>query len=199
MNSEQITNIAIKIGEIGAKANFSFWIAIISAVAALSSALIAGLFAYKLNLVNKQHEKQWAYVAKVSLLIDNGIEIFSRMLFNKLSIVYYKDINAYQNLFLLQKDILVVESQLVVYGTLDLADAVYSYKNLIIHTPDDKFLEEWQNIYKKGHEMLLLCRKHLGMKISEKFEDFTESLTKIPPKAPEGVLIGTNAIGAVTK
>ena len=58
MDSNQITNIAIRIGELGTKTSFALIVAFISAVAALASAIIAGIFAWKLNVANKQHEKQ---------------------------------------------------------------------------------------------------------------------------------------------
>jgi len=181
----QITSIAIKVGELGVKYSITFWVAIIGACAAIISAMIAGFFAWKLNLVNKQHEKQWAYVSKVSMLIDNGIDIFARLLFNKLLIAYGIDTQvAKNNLFLLQKDILVVESQLIVYGSLNLGKGVYDFKNSIIQTPDADFVKEWGNIYQKGHDLLLLCRKELGDKLSEKFGDFTNKLTKAVPEIP---------------
>lgn len=199
----QITNIAIKIGELGAKYSFTLWVAGVSAIAAIVSAAIAGIFAWKLNLANKQHEKQWAYINKVSLLIDNGIEIFTRMLFNKLLIAYNIDTpTATQNLFLLQKDTLVIESQLVVYGSLEIADAVYNFKNLITQTPNQDFLKKWGEIYQKGNELLLLCRKELGEKLSEKFTHFARTLTEIPPTVPPGVsakLIGSTKTSLESK
>lgn len=193
----QITNIAIKIGELGARTSFALIVAFISAVTALASAIIAGIFAWKLNLANKQHEKQWAYINKVSMLVDNGIEIFTRMLFNKLLIAYNIDTQiANQNLFLLQKDILVIESQLVVYGSLEIAEAAYNFKNIIVQTPNQEFLKKWGEVYQKGNELLLLCRKELGDKLTKKFADFTEELTKIPPSVPSGATIDAKLIGS---
>jgi hypothetical protein len=192
----QITNIAIKIGELGAKASFTLYVAIISAIAAIISAVIAGIFAWKLNLANRQHDKQWAYINKVSMLVDNSIEIFSRMLFNKLLIAYNIDIqNANQNLFLLQKDILTIESQLVVYGSLEIADAVYNFKNIIVQTPNQDFLKRWSEIYRKGNELLMLCRKELGEKLSEKFEDFAKKLIEVPPSPPSNATFDAKLMG----
>jgi hypothetical protein len=183
----QITSIAIKIGELEIKSSISFWIAIIGALTAIFSAIIAGISAWKLNCANKQHQKQWAYVGKVSTLIDNGIDIFARLLFNKLLIAYNVDVQvANNNLFLLQKDILVIESQLIVYGSLELGDAVYSFKNIIIQTKNEEFISKWDSIYQEGHKLLLLCRTELGEKISEKFEDFAQKLVSVPPKLSEG-------------
>ncbi len=199
----QITNIAIKIGELSAKSSFTLNVAIISAIAAIISAAIAGIFAWKLNLANKQHEKQWAYINKISLLIDNGIEIFTRMLFNKLLIAYNIDITtATQNLFLLQKDALVIESQLVVYGSLEIVHAIYNFKNLITQTPNQDFIKKWGEIYQKGNELLLLCRKELGEKLSEKFTDFARALTETPPTVPSEVnakLIGSTKASLESK
>jgi len=183
----QITNIAIKIGELGAKYSFTLYVAVISAIAAIISAIIAGIFAWKLNCANKQHEKQWAYVGKVSTLIDNGIDIFARLLFNKLLIAYNIDTQvANNNLFLLQKDILVIESQLIVYGSLELGNAVYDFKNIIIQTSNEEFINKWGDIYQEGHKLLLLCRKELGDKLSEKFKDFAQKLTEVLPSSPPG-------------
>ncbi len=194
----QITNIAIKIGELGAQTSFALRVALISAFAAIISAIIAGLSTWKLNQANKQHEKQWAYVNKVSTLIDSGIETFSRLLFNKLLIAYNIDsLNANQNLFLLQKDILVIESQLVVYGSLELADAVYDLKNKIIQTSPLDFLNRWSEIYQDSHGLLLLCRKELGEKLSEKFKDFAHKLTEIPPSLPSGITFDAKLLGGV--
>ncbi|MBM3246708.1 MAG: hypothetical protein FJZ13_05240 [Candidatus Omnitrophica bacterium] len=190
-------DIAIKIGEIGAKASFALIVAIISAAAAVISAIIAGIFAWRLNLANKQHEKQWAYINKVSLAVDNGIEIFARMLFNKLLIAYNIDTQvAAQNLFLLQKDILVIESQLVVYGSLEIAEAVNSFKSIITQTPNQDFLKKWEEVYRKGSDLLLLCRKTLGERLSEKFTDFANRLTRMPPTIAPGATVNAKLIGS---
>jgi hypothetical protein len=195
----QITNIAIKIGELGAKTSAAIIIAIISAAAALISAIIAGIFAWRLNVANKQHEKQWAYINKVSLAIDNGIEIFARMLFNKLLIAYNIDTKvASQNLFLLQKDILAIESQLVVYGSLEIAEGIYNFKNIIIQTSNQDFLKKWGEIYGKGNELLLLCRKVLGERLSEKFTDFARGLTETPPTISPGMTVNAALIGSTS-
>lgn len=199
MDNSQFTNIAIRVGELGAKTSFTFWVAVISAFAALCSAAIAGIFAWKLNLANKQHEKQWTYITKVSLLIDNAIEIFSRMLFNKFILAYNNnDQSAYQNLFLLQKDILVVESQFVVYGPLEIAESIYNFKNFIIQTSNEEFLSKWNDIYQKGNELLLLCRKELGKNISAKFQDFARGLIELPLQIPSGVTIESKTMGSIT-
>jgi len=199
MDTGQITNIAIKVGELGTKASIAFWVAIISAGAAVFSALIAGFFAWKLNNANKEHEKQWAYVAKTSLLIDNAIEIFSRMLFNKILIVAYNDPQAQQNLFLLQKDMLTIESQMVVYSpSLELAEALADFKNLIVQTPNEEFLQKWNDIYQKGHKYLLQCRKCLGIQISEKFKEFKEKLVEAPPKEAAEILVKADTMGTIS-
>lgn len=196
MGMEQVTNIAIKIGELGTKVDFTFWVAIISAIAAIGSAAIAGIFAWKLDKVNKEHHKQWSYVAKTSSLIDDAIEIFSRMLFNKILIAYYNDQQAQQNLFLLQKDLLTIESKMVVYGSLELAEAIANFKNLIVQTPDKEFLLKWEELYKKGHEYLLKCRGSLGTQISESFEEFKNKLVGVPPEGVKGIV--ANTMGTIT-
>ena len=197
MNTEQITNIAIKVGEAEQKADIAFWVAIISAIAAVGAAIIAGYFKLKLNNANKQHEKQWAYIAKRSQLIDQAIEVLSRMMFNKLLIVYHNDVLAASNLFVLQKDALVIESQFVVYASQELADACYEFKNLIVNTPNNKFLEQWGDIYKKGNEYLVLCRKYLGGDLSEKFEKFAEKLIESPP-IEQVTKITVSTMGGIT-
>lgn len=199
MNSEQITNIAIKVGEVGEKANIAFWIAIISAIAAIGAAIIAGYFKLKLNKAEKQHEKQWAYIAKRSQLIDHAIEVFSRMMFNKLLIAHNVDtVQAANNLFLLQKDALVIESQLVVYASHELADACYEFKNLIINTPNNEFIGPWGEIYKKGSEYLSLCRKQLGGNINEKFDQFAQKLIQKPPiEQAESIKVSENTMGGI--
>ncbi len=172
-------------------------VAIIAAGSAIISAIIASIITYKLNLSDTQHKKQWAYVDKITSLVDNGIEIFTKMLFNKLLIAYSVDVEtASNNLFLLQRDILVIESQLVVYGSLELADVVYSFKNLIVQTPNEDFLKKWGEIYQEGNRLLLLFRKELGEKLSEKFADFAKDLTQIPPSLPSGSKIEAKEIGS---
>lgn len=185
MNAEQITNIAIKIGELGKTANFSLGIALLSGLVSLFCAFIAGYFKWKLNKINEEYQKQWAYISKKSLLIDNGIEVMAKMLFNKLILSYYSsDIQAQQNLFLLQKDALVIRSQLVVYSSLQIVESLLDFENLIVQTPNEKFREKWQEIYNKGNELLLLCRQHLGIAISEKFKEFAKKLIEIPGQPP---------------
>ncbi len=199
MNTEQITNIGIKIGEAGQKADVAIWIAIISAIAAVVAAAIAGYFKFKLNEADKNHQKQWSYITKRRQLIDAATEIFPRILYNKLLMAHGPNPQAADNLFLLQKDILVIESQLVVYASQELADAVFDYKNLILGTPNDQFFKKWSDIYKKGNEYLVLCRRYLGNDISEKFESFAEKLIKEPLlDQTTAVIASTSTMGSIT-
>ncbi len=118
------------------------------------------------------------------------------MLFNKLILAYKKEDNkASENLFLLQKDALVIESQLVVYASPELVDAFYDFKNFIIQIPKEDFLKKWSDVYQKGHKYLLLCRQDLATGITESFKSFEEKLTKEPPTTPEEVTVETNALG----
>ncbi len=105
------------------------------------------------------------------------------MMFNKLLIIHHNNADAAVNFFVLQKDALVIESQLVVYGSLELADAFADFKDIIANTPNDQFLQKWTEIYNKGHECLLKCRKALGSDISENFKEFSRKLTIHPPSS----------------
>jgi hypothetical protein len=199
MGSEQITSIAIKVGELSQTANIAIWVAGISALAAIIAAILAGYFKWKLNELDKKHQKQWAYMAKRSQLIDAATEVFPRMLYNKLLIAHNNNPQAAHNLFELQKDVLVIESQLVVYASQELADAVFEYKNLIVNMPNEEFLKKWGEIYKKGNEYLVLCRKYLGNDVSEKFEDFAKKLIEEPVVEQSATLtVSANTMGSVT-
>jgi hypothetical protein len=202
MTNDQITNIAIKIGELQQKTDFSLYIAVISALVALVTAGIGAYAGWKLFHLHRQHEKQWAYVQKKSLIIDSAIEVFWRMIFNKLLVIHHNSIEAGNNLFLLNKDASVLESQMVVYGDLDIAEAMSEFRNVILNTPNDKFLSEWQNILEKGRECLLLGRKNLALNISERFEDFKDKLKashtiQAPTKQETPASVQADTMGSV--
>lgn len=148
--------------------------------------------------MEKQHQKQWAYIQKRSLLIDNAIEICARMMFNKLLVVYNNDSAAAANLFVLQKEELVIESQFVVYGSLELAQTLMNFKDLIIQTPNSEFISKWKDIHHKGHEYLLLCRRTLGNNLSQKFEKFSSELKVIPPTKAEVEKGKSDKIGSLS-
>jgi len=201
---QQITNIAIKIGELQQQSSSAFhqsWLAIAVAIigffgTVIAASITASLYR-KLHQQQKEHEKQWAYIGKRSLLIDQAIEVCSRMMFNKLLVIHHNNADAAVNLFVLQKDALVIESQLVVYGSLELADAFANFKDTITNTPNDQFLQKWTEIYNKGHECLLKCRKTLGSDISENFKEFSGKLTVQPPSKEELKFLKADTMGGV--
>lgn len=181
MNADQITNIAIKIQQLGDKANVTLLVAGIGAVAAIVAAVIAGIFAHKSNQANIEHQKQWAYVSKRSQLIDNAIDTIIKMMFNKLLICDHDSQPAKDNFFALQKDALLIESQLVVYGAQQIADALNDIKTDIIQCPDKEIRNRWTAIYNKGTGYLNECREFMGKDIGKGFKEFESELTVTPP------------------
>lgn len=197
---QQITEIALQIQNIGSKTDFTLVVAAIGAVAAILSAIIAAIFAFKLNQSNIEHQKQWAYVNKRSLLIDNGVDTIIKMLFTKLLLCDHPNTPAARdNYFALQKDALLIESQLVVYGAQEIADALFDIKRDIIQCPDNEIRLRWEAIYNKGTSYLNICRKYLGDDLGKDFKDFKRKLTETPPPigtVPMGVT--ANTAGGVT-
>lgn len=198
MDFEQITNIGIQIGELQQKADFTLWAAVVACVGSIIGVIIAGWTARRLKEIEKKQQTQWAYLGKQSTLIDLAIDVCAKMLFNKLLLAYKVDEStAAINLFVLRKEALVLESQLVVYGNVELVDAVHDYVDLILNTPTDKFLGEWAKIYNKGREHLLVFRKVLGEGVSQEYKDFEKKLKNVsqfqPPSAEQ--VKGANASG----
>ena len=190
MVDQQIINIAIKIGAIEQKANFAFWGAFISAIGAIIAAGVAGYFKWQLSQAQKQHEKQWAFVGKKTLLFDAAIETLVRMLWNKLLITnnMYVEL-ANNNLFLLQKDCMVIESQLFLYGNQALAEAVAAFKEKIIITNLAAPGNQWEEIMEEGRRQLFLLKQDLGTSVTEGYEKFKTKMEKpIVTKLSENVL-----------
>lgn len=195
---DQVTNIAIKIGEAQQKADFAIWVAVIAAVGAVAAALVAGYFKLQFNKAQKEHDKQWAYVAKKSSLIDSAIEVGIRMMYNKLILAHYPtNAEAALNLFVLSKDGLVVESQMVVYGSQEMATAFSDFREAILSCPSEQFLSKWSEIYKKGQECLSLCRQSLGVAVTESFKQFQSGLQQPPSKEQTPVSAATT-MGSIT-
>jgi len=173
---------------------------IIGAGATVFSALIAGIVTWIISVQKIRHQKQWAYISKRSWLIDNAIEIVTRMMFNKLLITDHDDSVAHQNLFILQKEALVVESQMVVYADPEIVEAFSEIKELILSTNIQGFRKKWNEINQKGRDCLMVCRKHLGRDISDKFKDFEKRLTSELPAREESLVItaSTNSMGSIS-
>ena len=198
MNAEQITNIAIKIGEAQQKADFALWCALIAAASAIVAAFVAGYFKLQLNRAQKEHDKQWAFIAKRSDIIDRAIEVGLRMMFNKLLLAQYNYAEAPTNLFLLNKDGLAIESQMVVYGSLEVAAAFAEFRETIMACPPEKVLERWDEMYKKGQDVLYLCRQNLGIDVTESFKDFKKKLQTPPPKQEVPPIVSTTTMGTIS-
>ncbi|NCB47522.1 hypothetical protein EOM81_10965 [bacterium] len=188
---QQIMNIAIKVGELQQQSSSAFhqsWVAITVAglgfLGTVIAACITAALSRRLHQQQKEHEKQWAFINKRSLLIDQAIDVCAKILYNRPLVIYRNDQAAAANLYVLQKDALVIESQLVVYFKVELAQDFFDFKNLILNTPNDQFLNKWGEIYNKGHEYLLKLRNELGSDVSEKFDDFAKKLASIPPSIP---------------
>jgi len=200
MNAEQITNIAIKIGELQQKTNTALWVAVISAGGAIVAAVIAGRLNGRLQVLQQEHQKQWAFINKRTSLIDSAVEISIRMMFNKLLLAYYPaHAEAPINLFVLSKDALSIESQMVVYGSLEIAEAFADSRESILGCPNDQFLKRWDEIYKKGQNYLLLCRKTLGTDIGEPYKEFQRKLQTPPPREQVPTVVTANTMGGLTQ
>jgi hypothetical protein len=202
---QQIMNIAIKIGELQQQSSSAFhqsWLAITVAglgfLGTVVAACITAALSRRLHQQQKEHEKQWAFINKRSLLIDQAIDTCAKILYNRPLVIYRNDQTAAANLYALQKDALVIESQLVVYFKVELAQDFADFKNLILNTPNEQFLSQWNEIYSKGHEYLLKLRKELGSDVSENFDTFAKKLTLLPPSREEAEFAQANNIGKVT-
>jgi len=152
---------------------------LIAAIGAAIAAGIAGYFKWQLSQTQKQHEKQWAFVGKKTLLFDAAIETLVRMLWNKLLITnnLYVEL-ASNNLFLLQKDSLVIESQLFLYGNQALADAVAIFKEKIIATDLKAPGNQWAEILEEGKKQLNMLKSDLGTSVTEGYRNFKSKLEK---------------------
>lgn len=195
MNNVDITNIAIKIGELSAKTSFAIIVAIIGAIASIICAILAGCFKITLDKANQRYQQQWAFIGKKTLLFDAAIEICSRMLWNKLLLAANKLPSlAQDNLFLLDKDCLVVETQLLLYGNQNLADALRAFREKIINTPENKVREEWTNIIDEGRKQICELKKDLYGSLTERYETFASKLK--PPDINEVSENAVNKIGS---
>lgn len=200
MNAEQITNIAIKIGEISQKADFTLLAAVIAAIGAVFASAITGYVAWRSSRTEKEHQKQWAYLGKKSTLIDSAIDVAVKMMFNKLALVYYGYGQARDNLFILHKEALVIESQFIVYGSPDLANAFADFRERVISCPNEQFVGKWDALYKKGQEYLELCRISLGVNVTERYEKFAARLGRPPAReeAQTAKIVEANTMGGVS-
>ena len=200
MNTEQITNIAIKIGEISQKADFTLLAAVIAAVGAVCASAITGYVAWKASGAEKEHQKQWAYLGKKSTLVDSAIDVAVKLMFNKLALAYYNYNQAYDNLFILHKEALVIESQFIVYGSPDLAEAFADFRERVVSCPNEQFIGKWGELYKKGQEYLELCRVSLGVNVTEPYKKFAERLAQPPARedAQTAQIVAANTMGGVS-
>ena len=148
--------------------------------------------------LEKQNIKQSVYIQKTHILIESAIEVLVRMMFNKLLLSYYpKDNQSRTNLFLLQKNAMVIEANLVIYAPPEITDAISDFKAYILSVPEAEFQHKWGEIYNKGSSYLMKCRAVLGIAIDEKFQDFVGKL-KTPPEQVDGVVASTNSLGEIT-
>lgn len=220
--SNQILNIGIQLGQANQKADTAIIVAVVSGLFAIVAAFVAGYFRWKisemaqvhekkLNEINqshekrlsemdKEHEKQWAFVNRKVILIDRAIEVCWKIIFNKLAIADLKWTAAHENIFLLQKDAWIIESEMAVYASQELVDAFAEYKNYISNISPETIRANWNEIIDKGRNCLMLCRKHLGKDVSEKYEEFAKNLITSPPLEEEvkAITVNVNSLGALT-
>ena len=204
MGIEQVTNVAIQIQELSQKTDTTFWVALIGCAGSIFAAIISGFTSHRVKDIEKKQQTQWAYIQRRSLLVDQTIEVCVRMLYNKLLIANNLEVaEASKNLFVLQKEALVIESQFVVYGSSELVNGIHGFVGLILSTPNDQFLAKWGEIYDKGSEYLLICRKELGEGIGQKYKEFEKGikdLSKFQPPTPDQVkMIQANTMGGIAK
>jgi hypothetical protein len=195
MNGIELTNIAIRVGELSQKTSIAITIAIIGGFAAVISAIIAGIFAKRLNDANKQHEKQWAFIGKKTTLFNSAIEIIARMLWNKVLLgdkILVQE--AASNLFLLTKDCLVIEAQLLLYGNEKLSSAIGNIKQSIMSTPNETIREKWNEIITGAIKQIYVLKEDLGASVTEKFTAFSEKL--IPPDTNGDIASIVDQIGS---
>ncbi len=177
----QMTNIAIKVGEIGIQASVAIVVAVLGAIASLICAIISGMLKIKLDKTQQQYQKQWAFIGKKTVLFDAAIEVCARMIWNKLLMAdNVLVVVARNNLFLLQKECLVLETQLFLYGDKEIAGALADFKNKIISIPDSEFRKRWSEIIEEGRKQLGVLKNNLGISVAEDYKSFTDKL--IPPE-----------------
>ena len=83
---------------------------------------------------------------------------------------------ANDNLFLLYKDSVVVETQLLLYGNQNLANAFVAAREKIIGTPNDKIIAEWTNIVEECRKQIYELKHDLYGAITEEYKTFAEKL-----------------------
>lgn len=155
-------------------------VACISALAVLVSKFID----WFINSTKIKHEKQSFYFQKTCLLIENGVELFLRVMFNKLLISYKAaPLETWKsNIFLLHKDILSIESLLVIYAPQEIIEAFVEFRFYIFNLKDELAADKWSEFFQKGSECLEKIRKKLGKALDTSFEDFLKGLKSVAPK-----------------
>jgi len=177
-NFINITIVTIK--EIIQDPKLSIAVVCISALAVLVSKFID----WFINSIRIRHEKQSFYFQKTCLLIDNGVELFLRVMFNKLLISYkLNPLETWRNnIFILHKDILSIESLLVIYAPQEIIEAFAEFRSYIFGLKDELAAEKWSEFYKKGSECLEKIRKKLGKALDANFKDFLNQLKSVTPQ-----------------
>jgi len=162
-------------------------VACISALAVLLSKFID----WFINSTKINHEKQSFYFQRSCFLIDTGIELFLRVMFNKLLISYKIEPLATwkNNIFLLHKDILTVESSLVIYAPQEIIEAFADFRSYLFNLNDESAANEWSNFLNKGSECLGKIRKKLGKALDVSFKDFLKELKSTDPREKADNLI----------
>jgi hypothetical protein len=157
----------------------------------IAVAFISGLFVllskfidWLISSVRLNREKQSYYFNKTCILVENGVEVFLRIIFNKLLIAYkITPVETWKNnIFLLHKDILNIESLLVIYAPQEIIEPFADFRAFILSLKDELAAEKWNEIYSKGSNYLGKIRKSLGITLGKNFKDFMEDLKSGAPK-----------------
>lgn len=179
MDQQQITNIAVMVGNAEAKANFAIWVAIISGIFGIVSAVIAGIFKVRLENFQKQHDKQWAFVGKKTEIFNKAIDVYMRMLWNKLLVSRGNFVHeSRMNIFLLQKDSYCLQGEMFVYGGIELARAMSDLEDKIMAIPENTPItsDVWTSVTIECRKTLVSFRNDLGCSVIEKFDNFQKKL-----------------------
>lgn len=184
----QIQNLQQQTNAVLQQTNATHTIALIGAGAAILSAFIAGFFVIWQICHRINHEKQWLFFQKNVTVLETATDLCWRMIYNKFILASYpQDQAAATRLFEVHKDVNYYESLMVLYGDLDLANKLAEMKDLIINTPNNSFLIEWPNLYKKGQEYLLAARKFIGSSLNENLDAYKKKLEAMPASSSPSV------------
>ena len=200
MQNNLFNAIDVTIQNMGTPSKILIFTAFLATASTIIAALITGVVTWISNSQKLKHEKQWAYICKRSSIIENAIDVILKMMFTKLLIADHDSKDAKGNFFTLQKDALFIESQLVLFASLEIAEKFYNFKNKIILIPPQDMRARWEELYKEGGDLIRNCRQYLGNNMNQKFEKFTKELIVDKPPQTEEILgsLASTTLGSST-